>query len=76
MEAAKRSSSEAVVDRLFTYEPVAIGIRRGDEDLRLLVDRSLSQLFRSAEMSKLYTTWFGKASVVTALFYQLTALPE
>ena len=76
MEAAKRSSSETVVDRLFTYEPIAIGIRRGDEDLRLLVDRSLSQLFRSAEMSKLYTTWFGKASVVTALFYQLTALPE
>jgi ABC-type amino acid transport substrate-binding protein len=76
LEAAKRSSSQAVADRLFTYEPIAIGLRRGDDDLRILVDRTLSQLYRSPEINKLYATWFGKTSLGSDIFYQLSALPD
>ena len=36
-----------VIDRQFTYEPLALAIARGDDDFRLLVDRSLSRFFNA-----------------------------
>src|SRR5205807_6701041 len=61
LQAAKRNVSEdlLVLDRLFTYEPIALGFSRGDEDLRLLVDRTLSRIYRSKELGSLYSKWFG-----------------
>jgi ABC-type amino acid transport substrate-binding protein len=78
LEAAKRSSSEdlIVLDRLFTYEPLALGLKRGDDDFRLLVDRTLSQLFGSAELGKLYAKSFGKPEESALTFFRLSALPE
>jgi putrescine:ornithine antiporter len=65
-----------VLDRLFTYEPLAIGVRRGDDDFRLLVDQTLSRLYRSPELAKLYAPWFGKADDGTITFFRLSALPD
>jgi ABC-type amino acid transport substrate-binding protein len=76
LDAAQRSSSEDVLDRLFTYEPLAIGVRRGDDDFRLLVDQTLSRLYRSPELAKLYAPWFGKADDGTITFFRLSALPD
>ena len=36
-----------VLDRLFTHEPSALALARGDDDFRLAVDRALSQLYAS-----------------------------
>ena len=77
--AAKRSSSAEdliVLDRLFTYEPLALVLARGDEDLRLVVDRTLSRLFRSKEFPDLYAKWFGKLDDRAMSFFRQSALPE
>lgn len=79
LDAANRSPPPReliVLDRRFTYEPLALALQRGDEDLRLLVDRTLSRLFGSAEFGSLYAKWFGEPDEETLKFFQLMALPE
>ena len=79
LAAATRSPSAKdlmVLDRLFTYEPLALALPRGDEDLRLAVDRSLSRLYRSGEISEVYTKFFGKPDEKASTFFRLMALPE
>ena len=49
---------------------------RGDEDLRLLVDRTLSRLYRSGEAGALYAKWLGEPDANTLTFFRLTALPD
>jgi len=65
-----------VLDRHFTREPIALAFPRGDEDFRLLLDRTLSRLFRSKEFGDLYANWFGKPDQDTRTFFQWSALPE
>lgn len=64
------------VDRLFTYEPVAIGLGLGNWDLRLAVDRALSRFYNSADFKGLYTKWFGPPDDKTLLYFHWTALPD
>ncbi|ASV99428.1 putrescine-ornithine antiporter [Paraburkholderia aromaticivorans] len=66
----------SVLTRRFTYLPVAIGMPRGDDDLRLLVDRTLSQTFASADFRAMYATWFGQPDEDALRFFRLSALPE
>jgi flavin-dependent dehydrogenase len=49
----------AIVGGGFTGLSAALALARGDEDFRLLVDRSLSQLYGSDEFAKLAKQWFG-----------------
>lgn len=65
-----------VIERRFTREPFALALPRGDSDLRLLVDRTLSRLYRSPEMAKLYTAYFGAPGALAQEFFQAVALPE
>ena len=65
-----------VLDRLFTFEPLGLALARGDEDFRLLVDRSLSNLSRSGEMQSLYRKFFGELDLPTLMFFQMRAVPE
>jgi ABC-type amino acid transport substrate-binding protein len=79
LDAATRSAAArdlVVLDRHFTHEPLALGLARGDEDFRLLVDRTLSRLFRSKEFRDLYGTWFGEPDESALEFFRLSALPE
>jgi putrescine:ornithine antiporter len=79
LDAAGRSSGAddlKVIDRQFTVEPVAIGLARGDEDLRLVVDRALSRLFRSDDFATVYARWFGTPEQNAFLFLRGGALPE
>lgn len=79
LDAAKRTGSTGelvVLERRFTYEPLALALARGDEDFRLLVDRTLSRLFVSKEFSDLYGKWFGAPNEDALRFFQLVALPE
>ena len=66
----------AVLDRQFTYERIALAFARGDEDFRLVVDRTLSRLFESKEFGDLYAKWFGKPDQDARTFFRWTALPE
>ncbi|MDI7863555.1 amino acid ABC transporter substrate-binding protein [Rhizobiaceae bacterium n13] len=56
---ARDPSSLEVGDRLFTHEPYAIGLRRGDADFRLLADRVLTEFYMSDEFLPLLETYFG-----------------
>jgi len=49
-----------ILDRLFTHEPLALALARGDEDFRRLVDRALSRLYASDRFGDLYKRWYGE----------------
>jgi putrescine:ornithine antiporter len=79
LDAAKRSPASgdlAVLDRRFSHAPVAIALRRDDEDARLAVDRALSRLYATPEFSAAYTKWFGEPDAQVAAFFRVSALPE
>jgi ABC-type amino acid transport substrate-binding protein len=79
MDAAKRNPSASnliVLDRLFTYKPLALALARSDEDLRLLVDKSLSRLYRSGAIQVLYKKFFGEPGENTLTFFRLSTLSE
>ena len=65
---------------LFSFEPFALAVTRGDADFRLIADRALSQLYRSGQVFALYQKWFGRIakepSVALRSLYQLNATPE
>ena len=65
-----------VLDRLFTYEPVALGLPRGDDDFRLAVDRALARFYASGELNALYTQWFGQPDDNARSFFRWIAQPE
>ncbi len=60
----------------FTNEPYALALPRGDEDLRLVIDRALSYLYRKGAIFQVYARHFGKPNATAVLFYNLVALPE
>ena len=77
LDAARRHPSASrlmVLDRLFTYEPVALVLARGDEDFRLVVDRALSGFYASGELNALYQQWFGTADENARNFFRWNAL--
>jgi len=79
MEFAKRNPSARnllVLERTFAPEPVALALKRGDEDFRLTVDRALSRLFSSPAIGALYEQWFGKSSTDALAYFRQSALPE
>jgi len=79
LDAAQRGAAAGqllVIERSFTREPIALALRRGDEDFRLLVDGALSRLYRSPDLTALYTTWFGAPGAVALAFFQSVALPD
>ncbi|HET6564961.1 MAG TPA: amino acid ABC transporter substrate-binding protein [Xanthomonadales bacterium] len=78
-DAAQNSASGSellVLDRLFTVEPIALAVPRGDEDFRLSVDRALSGMYESAEFADLFTSHFGEPNERVLLFFRSITLPE
>jgi ABC-type amino acid transport substrate-binding protein len=65
---------------LYSFEPLALAVRRNDADFRLIADRVLSQLYRSGEIAPIYGKWFGKISdkvpSAIAAAYEINATPE
>jgi putrescine:ornithine antiporter len=79
LDAVKRSGATGelvVLDRSFTYEPIALALARGDEDFRLLVDRTLSRLYRSGEAGSIYAKWCGEPDEAALAFFRTSALPD
>jgi ABC-type amino acid transport substrate-binding protein len=70
------SGKLTVIDRLFTFEPLALAIGRGDDDFRLVVDRTLSRFYAAPGFADMYTKWFGKPDEAAITFFRWNALPE
>jgi len=71
-----KASDVVVLDRLFRRDLVALGVRRQDDDFRLLVDRTLSRLYRSKDFPALYAKDLGAPAAGALDFFQLVALPD
>jgi polar amino acid transport system substrate-binding protein len=76
VHAHKASRNLILIDRLFTYEPVALALRRDDEDFRLVVDRALSHVYRFGGIGALYAQTFGEPDQSAVNFYRWNALAE
>jgi polar amino acid transport system substrate-binding protein/glutamate/aspartate transport system substrate-binding protein len=66
-------------DQQFTYEPYALALQKGDAEFRLAVDRALSRIYRSGEISTVFTAAFGPGAEPTdelSALYRINALPE
>jgi glutamate/aspartate transport system substrate-binding protein len=78
--AAKEPSKFALAPELFTYEPYALPLRRGDAEFRLVANRALAQLYRTGEIAQVYNKWFGdwggRPSRLLLAMYALNGLPE
>jgi ABC-type amino acid transport substrate-binding protein len=65
---------------LFSFEPFALAVKRGDVDFQLVADRALSQLNRSGQILETYRKWFArfaeKPTMALRALYQLNATPE
>jgi ABC-type amino acid transport substrate-binding protein len=62
----------------FSREPYALALARGDDEFRLLVDRTLARLYRSDAIDGIFARSFGKAkaSDILKALYVINALPE
>ena len=79
LDAAKRHSDRrdlVVLDRLFTYEPMALALAPDNDDFRLLVDRALSRVYRSGDISQVYAKSFGEPDEDALRFFRWNTLPE
>ena len=79
LDAVKRNPSGnrlVVLDRIFKRVQVALATPRNDAQFRLLIDRTLSRLMRSGEMTAIYTVNFGAPDRSTLDMFQLVALPD
>ena len=78
--AAENPENFSILPNSFTYEPLALAVRRNDADFRLVADRVISQLSRTKEIIPIYDKWFGKfSSRVPSAFQaliQINAIPE
>lgn len=56
---AERPGDYAVVGGYLSYEPYGLMLRRDDAAFRLVANRTLTGLFKSDEITKIYVKWFG-----------------
>lgn len=72
LEKARDPAGLLVGTRLLTREPYGIALQRGDADLRLLVDKALTDFYATPEFAGLLTEYFGEAA--SAMQVQILAL--
>ena len=68
-----------VSERQFTFEPYGLALARGDDEFRLLVDTTLSVLYRSGEIDQIFAAAFGpkaKQSDILRALYVINGLPR
>ena len=70
----------AISEELFSFEPFALALARGDADFQLVADRVLSRLNREGGIVPIYKKWFGsfgrKPPDALLALYQLNSIPE
>ena len=65
-----------IAERLFTYEPYALALAKGDEAFRLLVDRTLSRMYRSGDIDPIFAEYFGLPGQIIKSLFVINSLPE
>ncbi|WP_158770396.1 amino acid ABC transporter substrate-binding protein [Paraglaciecola sp. L1A13] len=70
------STDLIVIHRYFTHEPITLALKRGDEDFRLLVDSTLSDLYHSGQINEIYKPFFGQPDATAESLFTHSALPK
>jgi ABC-type amino acid transport substrate-binding protein len=68
-----------VMEDFLSYEPYGLMMRRRDPDFRLIVNRALAEVYRTAEIVPIYNRWFGDwgpPSRLLGAMYLLNSVPE
>lgn len=69
-----------ITNDVFSFEPYGLMLRRGDTDFRLVVDRALAGLYRTARIRRIYHDWFGRygepLSPIVEAIYEFQAVSE
>ena len=76
---AKDPKSISMLMEDLSFEPYAIVLPRGDDDLRLAVNSALAQIYRSGNITEIFRRWFGalgKPGVMLEATYIMGAIPE
>jgi len=70
----------AISSDVFSFEPHALMLKRGDTDFRLVVDRALASLYRTARIRRIYHDWIGRygepLSPIVQAVYEIQAVDE
>ena len=76
---ANKSDRFEIAAEQFSYEPYGFAVRRNDSEFRLVADRALARVYRSAEVMKIFDKWFGNLGTATPALitmYRIQATPE
>lgn len=69
-----------VLRDLFSYDPLALAVRKNDAEFRIIADRVISNLCASKKILSIYDKWFGKFSdtppPVFEALVKFNAIPE
>jgi polar amino acid transport system substrate-binding protein len=79
LDAARHSAKASdlrVLTRHFTYESLALALRRDDDAFRLVVDRALTGYYALPAFGDTYTAAFGPPDAETVQFFRMTLLPK
>jgi len=77
--AAEKPARYALLGEMYSTEPYALVLPRGDPDFRLAVNRALSEIYRNSTLQQLYGRWFGPdaaPSVALRMIYILNSYPD
>lgn len=76
----KNPENYTILPNIFSYEPLALAVRRNDADFRLLTDMAISNMCRSKEIISIYEKWIGRffsqRPLVFEALVKLNAIPE
>jgi polar amino acid transport system substrate-binding protein len=64
-----------LLDRYFNFQALAIGVARGDDDMRLVVDTALSNLYRSDDFEGVFSQYLGSPGDFTLKLFKAYARP-
>jgi len=60
-----------LADYQFAYEPLGLTLRRNDADFKFAVNQALARLYRSGEVKRIYSHWFGNLGAPPSLLDSL-----
>jgi ABC-type amino acid transport substrate-binding protein len=78
-DADAKGAELAFLDNDFSFEPYALVLPRNDADFRLLVNRALTDLYKSGGIDPIFIRWlgpYGRPGPLLNAMYYLNALPE
>jgi len=73
-------SRYSITRDVFSFEPYALMLARGDTDFRLVADRALASLYSTARIRRIYHDWIGRygepMTPIVEAMYQFQAVGE